>query len=322
MNQTENKIQEISRLEDGDMERIDSIEYDVYVGGVVHFKNVIDIPEKIISYIDENAYVPSCGLEIVDKEDGTKFCRDFEGNISAYETLLSLPMRLGGFGMPGPVEKYTPEDIVAFFESCEKANYFCLVRYMDLYPLIVNTIWWKDRGHVLKYLPGASLGVHNDNDTNFRVIDGQRYYSQRDVAMHQVVNSLIYFNDDYEGGEFRFPYLDVTLKPSRGDIVFFPANYVGSHAVAPVKSGYRYTYLSQFCQGGHQHQIVEAQESVEWLPPVFLPFLYQDHKKFFESGFSHFDESKDLELGLHGNSLVAQNRSVEGPATGTRLAYD
>lgn len=322
MNQTEKTIQEISRLENEDMQRVAQIKYDSYPGGVMHFKNVIDIPQTVLDYVDKNAYVPSCGLEIVEKDDGTKFCRDFEGNVSAFETLLTLPMRLGGYGMPGPVEKDTPSDVVSFFESCEKSNYLCLIRYMDLYPLIVNTIWWKDRGHVLKYLPGASLGVHNDNDTNFRVIDGQRYYSQRDVAMHQVVNSLIYFNDDYEGGEFRFPYLDLTLKPSRGDIVFFPANYVGSHAVAPVKSGYRYTYLSQFCQGGHQHQIVEAQESVEWLPPVFLPFLYQDHEKFSKSGFSHFDESKDLELGLHVNSLVAQNRSVEGPATGTRLAYD
>jgi hypothetical protein len=315
--------QEISRLEEGDCQRIGDIQYDFYKGGVIHFKNVLSIPtDTIISYIDENAYVPSCGLEIVEREDGTKFCRDFEGHESAYETLLTLPMRLGGFGMRGPVEDDTPEEVVSFFESCEKALYLCLMRYIDLHPMILNTIWWKDRGHVLKYLPDASLGIHNDNDTNFRVMDGQRYYTSREVAMHQVVNALIYFNDDYEGGEFRFPYLDLTLKPAKGDIVFFPANYVGTHGVAPVKSGFRYTYLSQFCQGGKQHQIVEAQDSIEWLPPVFLPFLYQDYEKFYRSEYSHFDETEEAKLGFISTNIIDQNRSVEGNPVGTYISYE
>lgn len=320
---TVEKHLEIPKLGDTGCEEVNAIEYVNHGSGVMQFKNVLNIPQdRVLPYIDKYSYVPSCGLEIYE-EDGVKKARDFEGNEQPYANLLALPLRLGGFGMPGPVEDYTDQDIVKFFNDCERSLYLCLMRYIDIHPMILNTIWWKARGHVLKYLPGASLGMHNDNDTNFRVINGQRYFSQREVAMYQVVNAIIYFNDSYDGGEFRFPYANVTLKPGTGDIVFFPANYVGSHAVAPVRSGERYTYLAQFGHGvAKSDEIREAQESVEWLPPVYLPFVYQDAEKFAKSGFSHFDDSVEMGLGLYNNTVISQCRSVEGNPTGTRLEYE
>lgn len=316
------KHHEIPKIKLDECKDIANLEYTQYSCGIVHFHNAIPIPQDLIlPYIDEHAYVPSCGLEIVDLDDGSKIAKDFEGNEFSYDNLLALPMRLGGFDMRGPVEDDTPQEIFDFFNLCEKKLYQSLIRYIDLYPLIVNTIWYKDRGHVLKYLPGASLGMHNDNDTNYRVIDGQRYYTSRNIAMYQVVNALVYFNDDYVGGEFRFPYADLTIKPNTGDIVFFPANYVCSHGVAPVAEGLRYTYLTQFCQGGDQNHIVEAQDSIEWLPPVFLPFVYQDYERFVKSGFSHYDDTKEMQLGFHASTPMAQQRSVEGPAVGTRIPY-
>lgn len=320
---TAQKYLEIPKLGPTGCQEVDKIQYINHGSGIMQFKNVLDIPqEKVLPYIDQYSYVPSCGLEIYE-EDGVKKARDFEGNEQPYANLLALPLRLGGFGMPGPVEDYTEEDIVQFFNDCERSLYLCLMRYIDIHPMILNTIWWKARGHVLKYLPGASLGMHNDNDTNFRVIDGQRYFSQREVAMYQVVNAIIYFNDSYEGGEFRFPYANVTIKPDAGDIVFFPANYVGSHAVAPVKSGERYTYLAQFGHGVSKNdEIREAQESVDWLPPVYLPFVYQDAEMFSKSGYSHFDDSVERELGLYNNTVISQCRSVEGHPVGTKLNYE
>ena len=158
---------------------------------------------------------------------------------------------------------------------------------------------------------------------HFRVMNGQRYYTPREVAMYQVVNALAYFNDDYEGGEFRFPYADVTIKPNTGDIVFFPANYIGTHAVAPVKSGLRYTYLAQFGHGiAKNDHIVEAQQSVDWLPPVYMPFVYQDYERFLKSGYSVFDDSVEQALGLHANNPIAQQRSVEGEPQGTFIPYE
>jgi len=314
---------EIPKLGASGPAEVDAISYINHGAGIMQFNSAIDVPQELVlPYIDNYAYIPSCGLEIYE-ENGVKKARDFEGNEQPYENLLALPMRLGGFGMPGPVEEYTDPAIVEFFNNCERALYLCLMRYIDLHPMILNTIWWKGRGHVLKYMPGASLGMHNDNDTNYRVINGQRYFTPREVAMYQVVNAIIYFNDDYEGGEFRFPYANLTLKPSTGDVVFFPANYVGSHAVAPVRSGQRYTYLAQFGHGvAKNDEIVEAHKSVSWLPPVYLPFVYQDAEMFAKSGYSHFDDSADQALGLFNNTVISQQRSVEGNPEGTFLSYD
>jgi len=53
--------------------------------------------------------------------------------------------------------------------------------------------------------------------------------------------SVIYVNDDYEGGELHFPLQGITYKPAAGTAVFFPANRRYAHSVLEVKSGTRYT---------------------------------------------------------------------------------
>lgn len=58
------------------------------------------------------------------------------------------------------------------------------------------------------YATGESLGPHTD--TNH---DG-------DFTHYSLV---IYYNDDYEGGELRFPDLGIEIKPKAGTIVAFPA---------------------------------------------------------------------------------------------------
>jgi hypothetical protein len=54
-------------------------------------------------------------------------------------------------------------------------------------------------------------------------------------------SSVLYLNDDYEGGELFFPEFDLTIKPKLGDLVTFPTNSMYIHAVKEVKHGTRYT---------------------------------------------------------------------------------
>lgn len=51
--------------------------------------------------------------------------------------------------------------------------------------------------------------------------------------------AVIYLNDDYEGGEINFPTLNLSIKPTKGSILYWPG-YL-PHSVSPVKSGVRYT---------------------------------------------------------------------------------
>jgi hypothetical protein len=72
---------------------------------------------------------------------------------------------------------------------------------------------------------------------------------ETDSKMHEHFDSsrpndiatLIYLNDDYEGGEIYFPDHGVGFKPQPGDLLCFPDNPDFVHGVAEIASGTRYT---------------------------------------------------------------------------------
>jgi len=53
--------------------------------------------------------------------------------------------------------------------------------------------------------------------------------------------SVIYLNDDYEGGEIYFPDQGIDFRPKSGTVVFFPSNNMFIHGVREIISGNRYT---------------------------------------------------------------------------------
>lgn len=54
-------------------------------------------------------------------------------------------------------------------------------------------------------------------------------------------SSLIYLNDDYEGGELYFPEYDLYIKPEVGTLICFKGDENTLHGVKMVTSGVRYT---------------------------------------------------------------------------------
>lgn len=74
---------------------------------------------------------------------------------------------------------------------------------------------------------GTLAGAHRDNHYGYEFLE----YS-----------TVIYLNDDYEGGEIYFPKLSYIYKPKAGDIILFPCStdeYL--HGVLPVRGSNRYT---------------------------------------------------------------------------------
>jgi Rps23 Pro-64 3,4-dihydroxylase Tpa1-like proline 4-hydroxylase len=53
--------------------------------------------------------------------------------------------------------------------------------------------------------------------------------------------TLIYLNDNYEGGEIEFPTHNFSHKPKTGDLIMFPGNMYYSHEVKTIVSGIRWT---------------------------------------------------------------------------------
>lgn len=85
---------------------------------------------------------------------------------------------------------------------------------------------------IVRWQVGDCQPPHADKQN----IDGSpNLYPENDIA------SLIYINDDYEGGEIYFPNQDSQLKPVAGSLVFFPGDINYLHGVTEVTKGIRYT---------------------------------------------------------------------------------
>jgi predicted 2-oxoglutarate/Fe(II)-dependent dioxygenase YbiX len=219
-------------------------------GGVVVFRNAINIPQDtLIPYLEElKEKARGEMFTIVKGEDGAPLYALNQGGFK-YDIakMNKTPVRMMNLEHP-------------FFQECEDALYKTLLQYVEMFPAILQCLWWRSEGHVLAYDEGAALGFHSDNDVNYRY----GAVPPTDHATRNVLSALVYFNDSidegeeetphsFSGGHMTIPYFDVDIRPRTGDICLFPANYLGAHEILEVTRGTRYSYLGWFAQGS-EHQ--------------------------------------------------------------------
>jgi hypothetical protein len=95
-----------------------------------------------------------------------------------------------------------------------------------------NVILNDNVPHIVIWRVGDGQAPHADKE----LPDGTpNMYPGNDIA------SLMYINDDYEGGEVYFPKQDVQIKPKAGSAIFFPGDKEYLHGVHTVTSGQRFT---------------------------------------------------------------------------------
>lgn len=78
---------------------------------------------------------------------------------------------------------------------------------------------------IVKWSVGNFMHMHSDDDV---------------VSVLQV-SAVMYFSDDYSGGEITFPKQKIKMKPKAGDLVIFPGNESYPHGVSKIISGHRYS---------------------------------------------------------------------------------
>lgn len=90
----------------------------------------------------------------------------------------------------------------------------------------------KARPGFRRWYPGEYQDLHADGET----AGGWPGYNY-------IVDygSILYLNDDYEGGELFFPVYGMCVKPKPGTLIFFPSSDMYAHGVTEVVSGVRYT---------------------------------------------------------------------------------
>ena len=85
---------------------------------------------------------------------------------------------------------------------------------------------------IVRWRVGNCQPPHADKQN----VDGSpNSYPENDIA------SLVYINDDYEGGQIYFPNQNLQFKPASGSLVFFPGDINYLHGVTEVTKGIRYT---------------------------------------------------------------------------------
>jgi len=301
------------------LEEIFNLKFTDLGGGVVVFHDAVNVDLPLMSsWIDNNALAAHQQRWKYDIDvNGVVYAKNEDGNKFSIDQVEAVPVRV-----LEPVQDSTEQNVVDIFRSWEDSIYKSLMKYIDLFPLVVGTIWWRNRGHVLRYDKGKYLGLHNDNDTNYRATGGERYIPYGQVGARQTVAVLLYINDcvetteeldgtNYSGGELYFPYLGISHKAKRGDIVIFPTNYVASHGVNTVTGGTRYAYLEFFSQGSpdvnSRIEVLEPGDVQTWCMPHWIDTVFDDYEKYRNySSLQHPDSAENI------NRIDVLVRNLEG----------
>lgn len=93
---------------------------------------------------------------------------------------------------------------------------------------IGENILEKQDFQLLRYQSGEYFNAHYDGGT----------------GSCRVISSILYLNDDYEGGEIEFTNFGIKIKPKAGMLLLFPSNYAYTHIAYPVTSGTKYAIVT------------------------------------------------------------------------------
>jgi len=122
----------------------------------------------------------------------------------------------------GPRNEDNAELIDLHQEIYEKLK-MCIDDYAQYWG--INVVYYEAFNFVKYEGAGTHFNIHADHGP----------------AYNCTVSAVIYINDDYVGGDLKFPRLDnLVYKPRVGDIAVFPSNYIYEHASLPMESGTKY----------------------------------------------------------------------------------
>lgn len=286
-------------------------------GGVLVFKNMVEIDhDSLMPYLSElHEKVVHEDFTVIHDGDGKEL---YAINRSGHRYPVEDIYRVNR------IMNFDPSDsshkLHGFFDSCEDAIYSCLIRYIEKFPTVLPSLWWKTQGHIVAYRSDSDMGFHSDNDVNYQ----PNAIPDMQVAIRHVVGAIVYLNDSvesidligkygYVGGEIEFPYLGVAYKPKSGDVIMFPSNYMGTHRVKKCSGNSRYAYIGYFSHGsediargispsGKTGKLMSSQ--------VWIPEIFDDYKKYLEEKYGNSLNNEHL-LTLPLSRVYNSNGTTE-----------
>lgn len=197
-----------------------SLDYRVLDLGLVYYKDAIPDPNFIIDTVNDVDRRFSAG------EHGDSYTGVKAWNPWTYGDMIFNWQKFFPESNSIRPDDYYFEEMKSvadmLYSSLDKA----FAHYTNvLYPFAAKNIKNREESiHLLRYESGGHLPAHQDQGISSRVL-----------------SSVMYLNDNYEGGEIEFKHSGVKLKPEAGSIIFFPSNFLYVHEVYPINSGSRYS---------------------------------------------------------------------------------
>jgi hypothetical protein len=93
---------------------------------------------------------------------------------------------------------------------------------------------YSDTLQIVRWFPGMEQPPHADDMTNTDIHGFE----------HRVFGSIIYLNDDYEGGQTYYPNYKISITPQAGKLAVHPGDPEHLHGVTKIEGGMRYTIAS------------------------------------------------------------------------------
>lgn len=187
--------------------------YEILAENVLHFPNLLEAPEKYVSFCTEEAELVGIPKE--------HWVAGMDSSKHIYGELWVLKRSHESQVVQDLLDAYDK----ALLISCEK-----YMEYLNVNQSSIDATIEKLRSNrmsamtVKRYFEGERLGLHPDVDPN----------NMEDV-LHLTIS--MYYNDDYIGGDLGFAS-GSAAKPTPGSVVIFPAKYL--HESTLVTSGIKY----------------------------------------------------------------------------------
>lgn len=196
------------------------MEFEVLDLGLVYYKNAIKDPQYIIDTVND-----------VDRRFMLNEHKNAPTDVQPWHPWTYGPLHFNDQKFFPESKDVSPEDYYAK-EMMEVADrlYGALDNAFNhytqqIYPFAKSNIKNREESiHLLRYGKTGHLPSHQDQGVSSRVL-----------------STVMYLNDDYEGGEIEFKQSNIKLKPEAGSIIFFPSNFLYVHEVYPVTNGERYS---------------------------------------------------------------------------------
>lgn len=128
-----------------------------------------------------------------------------------------------------------PRSEVDALRIMQQVRHYSTLRIMQQFS--PHHVVYSDTAQLVCWPPGRELRPHADNIHP----DGSP-----NNTSHRNWSSIIYLNEDYEGGHTYFPGHGIRLQPRAGTLVMFGAGSDFVHGVTNVVRGQRYTYAGWF----------------------------------------------------------------------------